>query len=161
MEGLHWATPAELLDPDPVLAGYASRGIAIVVPMAATQREALTRASGAPAAADDPTGFALARLRGFVEGGGRLVFGTGGGFAGQFDPLTDHLLWEEAGIPFAIRLAALTSEAAARFGYLYVGAVEIGMVADLVLLDGDPEVDATAFTRVNLVLREGRPLFVR
>jgi hypothetical protein len=35
------------------------------------------------------------------------------------------------------------------------------MVADLVLLDGDPEVDATAFTRVNLVLREGRPLFVR
>jgi imidazolonepropionase-like amidohydrolase len=101
----------------------------------------------------------LSALRGFVDAGGRIVFGTGAGYLAAYDPMPEHLLLEEAGIPFAARLAALTTEPAARFGYDFVGAVEPGMVADLVLVEGDPEVDAMAFGRVRLVLREGRPLF--
>jgi imidazolonepropionase-like amidohydrolase len=161
IEGVHWATPAELLDPESGLATFAQSDIAVIFSLAATQREATARASGDPVAEEDPLGLALTRLRGFLYAGGRIVFGTGAGFAGQYDPLTDHLLLEEAGIPFPFRLAALTTEAAGRFGYLYLGAIEPGMVADLVLLAGDPELDATAFTQVRVVLREGRPLFVR
>jgi hypothetical protein len=33
------------------------------------------------------------------------------------------------------------------------------MVADLVLVDGDPEADITSLARIRLVLREGRTIF--
>ena len=91
--------------------------------------------------------------------GGRLIFGTGAGYNPRYDPMSEHILLEEGAIPFASRLASLTTEPAVRFGYGYVGGVWPGMVADLVLVEGDPEVDVTAFGRVRLVLREGRPLF--
>jgi imidazolonepropionase-like amidohydrolase len=161
IEGVHWAVPSELLDPEPGLAAFAASGVALIPSLAATEREAGARASGDPGATGDPLAVALARLRGFVDAGGRIVFGTGAGFAGQFDPLTDHLLLEEAGIPFPLRLAALTTEAAGRFGYQYLGAIEPGMAADLVLLEGDPELDATAFVEVRVVLKDGQPVFVR
>ena len=101
----------------------------------------------------------LSALHGFVERGGRLVFGTGAGYVPRYDPMPDHLLLDEGGITFADHLASLTSEPAIRFGHDYLGRVAPGMVADLVLLDGDPEMDVTAFGRVRLVLREGRALF--
>jgi hypothetical protein len=114
------------------------------------------RAGGAsPVAVDE----ALGMVRAFVGTGGRLVFGTGAGYVDAYDPLPDHFLLSDAGIAFDVRLASLTTEPALRFGYAYAGEIAPGMVADLVLLEGDPEVDVTAFGRVQMVLREARGLF--
>lgn len=141
------------------LAGLASSDVALVTGLE-LQRQAssvmndgdLDRVSAAMEAG-------LRELRPFEDRGGRLIFGTGAGYIEQYDPLSEHLLLEDAGVTFAARLAALTTEPAFRFGYDYLGPVETGMVADLVLMDGDPEADITSLARVRLVLREGRTIF--
>ncbi len=101
----------------------------------------------------------LDRLGAFVVGGGALVFGTGAGYVPEWDPSLELLLLEEAGVPLWQILDALTFEAAVRFGHDYTGLVEPGMVADLVLVDGDPWADPGALERVLWVLRDGRTIY--
>jgi len=62
-----------------------------------------------------------------------------------------------AGMNFQQILASLTTNPATRFGYLnHSGRIAKGMDADLVVLDGDPAKDVTAFSRVEKVIRGGR-----
>lgn len=159
--GVHWADPEELLEGQGLLQLPGGSGTALV-PGLGLARERAQQAS--PTEVLGPTErlqASMGRIRDFVQGGGQLLFGTGSGYTDQYDPITDHLLLDDGGIPFPVRLAALTTVPADRFGFLYLGEIEPGMVADLVMVEGDPEVDVTALARVQLVLREGRPLFVR
>ncbi len=59
------------------------------------------------------------------------------------------------GLSFGARLAMLTTGPAARFGASSTGRLAPGLDADLVVLDGDPAADPTAFARVRCTLRRG------
>jgi imidazolonepropionase-like amidohydrolase len=102
---------------------------------------------------------AQAQVAAFVGAGGRIAFGSGFGWGTMQDPLLELELLDDAGIGFSAILAALTTEPALRFGQVDRGEVEPGMVADLVLLDGDPRADLSAFERVRWVLRSGVPIY--
>lgn len=141
------------------LAGLAGGDVALVTAIELQRQAAIVLLEGDLDAVTTGVEDALARLRPFEEMGGRLLFGTGSGYINQYDPMSEHLLLEEAGLSFAARLSALTMEPAIRFGFDYLGAVEPGMVADLVIVDGDPEADITSLGRVRMVLREGRTIY--
>ncbi|CAN5753627.1 hypothetical protein BH23GEM11_BH23GEM11_14020 [soil metagenome] len=99
------------------------------------------------------------RFGGFVAAGGHAAFGSGFGWGASQDPILEVELVEESGIGFAAILASLTNEPVLRFGYDDRGEVEPGMVADLVLVDGDPRADLSALERVRWVLRDGIPIY--
>jgi imidazolonepropionase-like amidohydrolase len=62
-----------------------------------------------------------------------------------------------AGMSFRQILASLTTNPATRFGYASrSGRIAKGMDADLVVLDGDPGRDVTAFSKVHQVIRDGK-----
>ena len=91
-----------------------------------------------------------------VAAGVRIAAGTDAG-----TPFNPHGgLWRElalmhsAGMPLDRVLVAATSEASALLG-LEAGALESGRIADAVLLDGDPLVDAAAYRSVALVVQDG------
>jgi hypothetical protein len=102
---------------------------------------------------------AQGRLGAFMGAGGRIAFGSGFGWGANLDPLLEMELMIDAGLTFDQLLAALTTEPAARFGYDDRGEIEPGMIADLVLVDGDPRVDLSALERVRWVLRGGVPVY--
>jgi cytosine/adenosine deaminase-related metal-dependent hydrolase len=141
------------------LSGLIGGDIALVSGIELQRRAATLLHNGDLDAVSNSMDAALSELRPFEDRGGRILFGTGSGYIDQYDPISEHLLLEDAGVSFATRLAALTSEPAIRFGLDFLGAVEPGMVADLVLVDGDPEADITSLARIRLVLREGRTIF--
>ena len=63
----------------------------------------------------------------------------------------------EDGMSFQQILASLTTNPATRFGYSsHGGRIAKGMDADLVVLDGDPARDVTAFSKVHQVIRGGK-----
>jgi len=161
LAGIHWPDASTLLGGDGTI--HVPGGTeTVLVPALGLVREVALAAS--PTGAIGPMEQLAEVADGilsFVNGGGSLMFGSGAGYVDQYDPMTDLLVLAEAGIPFSTRLASLTTVPAERFDYFSLGVVEQGMVADLVLVDGDPEVDVNAFGRVRIVLREGRPLFVR
>ena len=95
----------------------------------------------------------------FLGAGGSLVFGTGAGYIPDYGPSTELVLLEDAGVSFRQLLAALTLEPALRFGHEYTGLVEPGMVADLVLVEGDPESDRSALDRVVWAMRDGYTIY--
>lgn len=98
-------------------------------------------------------------IRGFVAQDGPLVFGTGSGYVPEYDPSGEFVLLDEAGVSFPMLLNALTAEPANRFGHTYTGILEPGMVADMVLVEGDPSSDLSALERVRWVLVEGRTVY--
>jgi imidazolonepropionase-like amidohydrolase len=56
----------------------------------------------------------------------------------------------------------LTVAPAARFGVTEkLGTITSGKMADLVVLDGDPASDVTAFSRVRFTIRTGRVIYER
>jgi imidazolonepropionase-like amidohydrolase len=99
-------------------------------------------------------------LRAFSQAGGEVIFGTDVGYIDHFDTALEFTLMSRAGMTFQQILASLTTAPARRFGNSgRSGRVAPGMDADLVVLDGDPAKDITAFSRVRLVIRGGRILY--
>jgi imidazolonepropionase-like amidohydrolase len=67
-------------------------------------------------------------------------------------------LLERAGLSRRAALRAATSDAAVQLGLEHTGRVSVGHVADLLLLDGDPEDDLERLTRPVAVFANGRQL---
>ncbi len=117
----------------------------------------LTRASWpapdeSPEEADRRMQAALDEVASHVAMGGVVLFGTGAGYVPEYDPSMEMMLLEEVGVPL---LESLTLLPAIQLGHDYTGLIEPGMVADLVVIEGDPVADPSSLTRVRWVLKEG------
>lgn len=139
--------------PDSVrLAELVARGVALIPSLS---RLSIPGDTESPEGAAARVHSALDAMGGFVAAGGVLVFGTGAGYVAEFDPTVELMLLDEAGVPFDRIFAALTVEPAVRFGFDYTGLIEPGMIADLVMVEGDPSADIGAMDRVRAVIRDG------
>jgi imidazolonepropionase-like amidohydrolase len=100
---------------------------------------------------------AAQQLKAFSQAGGQVLFGTDVGYIDQFDTTEEFMWMSRAGMNFRQILASLTTNPATRFGYSsHSGRIAKGMDADLVVLDGDPGKDVTAFSKVHQVVRGGQ-----
>lgn len=142
--------------PDTLAARLRQHGIALV-PTLKLWRAELVR-EGVPAAtAERIQRTAVDQLRAFVRAGGEVLFGTDVGYMQDDDPHEEYALMAAAGMSGRQILASLTTAPAARFARgKQTAIIAPGEIADLVLLDGDPIDDVTAFRRVILVVQGGR-----
>ena len=90
-------------------------------------------------------------VKAIYDAGGRIVAGVDSPFVTFADSLhVEMRLYAEAGIPPARVLQLATLEGARAIGAeSEIGSVEIGKIADLVLLDGDPLASIADTTKVS------------
>jgi hypothetical protein len=96
-------------------------------------------------------------VKAIVDAGGRVVAGVDSPFVTFADSLhVEMRLYAEAGISPARVLQLATIEGAKGIGVdSEIGSIEIGKIADLVLLDGDPLADINATKNVTWVMKNG------
>ncbi|QUD90322.1 amidohydrolase family protein [Phenylobacterium montanum] len=98
----------------------------------------------------------VSEVRDYAAAGGQILFGTDVGYIDAYDTTEEFQLLSRA-LDWRMILKSLTTAPAERFGFAdRKGRLAPGMDADLVVLDGDPAKDATAFSRVRTTIREGR-----
>ena len=107
-----------------------------------------------------PQTMAVNNLRRFVDAGGKVALGTDyEGYTCNWDlgmPMTEIRLMEEAGMtPMQIIVAATRHGAHVCNLERQLGTLEVGKIADLFLIEGDPLADLENLQRVRLVIREG------
>jgi imidazolonepropionase-like amidohydrolase len=103
---------------------------------------------------------AVQELRAYSEAGGQILFGTDVGYTDHFDTEEEFRLMSRAGMNFQQILGSLTTNPVARFGYAsHSGRIAKGMDADLVVLNGDPASDISAFSKVRDVVRDGKLIY--
>ena len=99
-------------------------------------------------------------MRSVAAVGGQLLFGTDAGYMQDFDPSGEYRFLAEAGLSFPQILAMLTTAPAERFGAAArSGRIEVGLAADLVAVEGNPETDVTVLARVRYALGGGALLY--
>ena len=103
---------------------------------------------------------AVANLRRFVEAGGTVALGTDfDGYNAPFDtgmPLIEMDLMQQAGMsPMQIIVSATRNGALVSNRLGDLGTVEVGKIADLIVVRGDPLQDIHAMADVRLVMRSG------
>jgi imidazolonepropionase-like amidohydrolase len=90
------------------------------------------------------------------KAGVKIVFGTDTGVSAHGDNAREFVLMVEAGMP---ALEAITSATIVPAKFLDVddrlGTVQVGKLADLVAVPGDPLVDISAMRRINFVMKGG------
>lgn len=96
-----------------------------------------------------------ASFRQALESGVEICFGGDVGVYPHGDNVRELELMVEYGMPVADVLTAATSGNASIFELDDRGRVEAGLLADLVVVDGDPSVDISALRNVVLVLKGG------
>ena len=135
------------------------RGIALT-PTLTLWRAELVRNGDGEADARAAQQVAVDQLRTFIRAGGQVLFGTDVGYLQDDDPTEEYELMAAAGMDSMQILASLTTAPAARFGDAdRDGRLARRRVADVVVLDGDPAQDVTAFARVARVIRNGRTIY--
>ncbi len=101
-------------------------------------------------------------VREFNLRGGELLFGTDVGYMTDYDTTEEFRALAACGLNAAGVLRMLTTAPAGRFGVAgEKGVIAPGKLADVVVLDDDPERDLTAFARVRYTIRGGRLLYAR
>ena len=117
------------------------------------------RGGGSAADAKGLAESGVAQLKAYAGAGGQILFGTDVGYIDTFDTTEEYQLMGEA-IDWHAILASLTVNPAARFGFsAHKGRVAVGMDGDLVVLDGDPAKDVTAFAKVRATIRAGQIIY--
>jgi|GEM_PF-112947 len=103
----------------------------------------------------------LKEVKSYSDIGGRIMFGTDIGFLPDYASLTKEFGYlARAGLSFSQILASLTTVPAERLGFGgSTGVIKRGMDADLLVLDGDPAKDQSAFYHVALTMRQGRVIY--
>jgi imidazolonepropionase-like amidohydrolase len=103
----------------------------------------------------------LKEVKDYSDIGGQIMFGTDIGFIQDYPSLTKEFGYlARAGLTFSQILASLTTAPAARLGFAdSTGTIKQGMDADLLVLDGDPAKDQSAFYHVALTIRQGRIIY--
>jgi imidazolonepropionase-like amidohydrolase len=100
---------------------------------------------------------AIQELKAYSDGGGQILFGTDVGYTDHYDTTLEFTLMSRAGMNMRQILASLTTNPALRFGYSsHSGSIAKGMDGDLVILEGDPAQDISAFAKVHQVIRGGK-----
>jgi imidazolonepropionase-like amidohydrolase len=103
---------------------------------------------------------AAQQLKAFSQAGGQVLFGTDVGYIDQFDTSEEFKWMSRAGMTFPAILASLTTNPAQRFGYsAHSGRIAKGLDADLVVLEGDPAQNTSAFSRVRYTIRGGEVIY--
>ena len=106
----------------------------------------------------------IKNLARFVEAGGEVALGTDYGGAPQMAfelgmPISEIEWMMEAGMtPMQIIVSATKNAARACNMEGQIGTLEVGKLADILVVDGDPLTDIHALTKVHLVLREGKSI---
>ncbi|MBM4225545.1 MAG: amidohydrolase family protein, partial [Gammaproteobacteria bacterium] len=90
------------------------------------------------------------------KAGVKIVFGTDTGVSAHGDNAREFVLMVEAGMPPLEAIKSATS-VAAKFLEIddRLGSVQVGKIADLVAVPGDPLADISAMLRVNFVMKDG------
>jgi len=118
------------------------------------------RGNAPPAEIEKGMSRAAQQLKAFSQAGGQVLFGTDVGYIDMFDTSEEFAWMSRAGMNFRQILASLTTNPATRFRYSsHSGRIAKGMDADLVVLDGDPAKDVTAFSKVHQVIRGGQLIY--
>ena len=98
-------------------------------------------------------------LRRFVEAGGQVALGTDAGYLAGLEigmPLDEIALMEEAGMtPMQVIVAATRNGAHVCRLERQLGTLEIGKLADVLVVDGDPLQDLETLANVRLVIHGG------
>jgi imidazolonepropionase-like amidohydrolase len=103
---------------------------------------------------------AIANLRDFVNAGGKVALGTDyAGYYTEFDlgmPIREIEWMQEAGMtPMQIIVAGTKNAAHVCNLDHELGTLEVGKIADVLVVDGDPLDDIHALTHVRMVLHNG------
>jgi imidazolonepropionase-like amidohydrolase len=90
------------------------------------------------------------------KGGVKIAFGTDQGVAPHGDNAKEFQFMVEAGIPAleAIRMATLNG-ATVMGRDKELGTLEVGKLADIVAVSGDPSKDITAMMKMAMVMKDG------
>ncbi|MFT6057472.1 MAG: Tol biopolymer transport system component/cytosine [Pseudohongiellaceae bacterium] len=96
-------------------------------------------------------------LRRIVEGGGRIQAGTDSPFIPHAEALHRELeIYVEAGLSPAKALRTATSESAEAIGVAdQIGSIVPGLMADMVIIEGDPLANISAIRNVRQVIKSG------
>jgi imidazolonepropionase-like amidohydrolase len=143
--GDEWAKAAAELIKDPNLA---------FVPQAV--RESWTRIAGRDS---DDEGYKKTTefLRKYAEAGGKIVAGTDAGVMPGLSLHYEMQMLVDAGIPAMKVLQAATLWGAESFGQgRELGSVEVGKLADLTIIEGDPLKDIAATKNIRMVIKDGK-----
>jgi imidazolonepropionase-like amidohydrolase len=90
------------------------------------------------------------------KAGVKIAFGTDQGVAPHGDNAFEFVYMVEAGMPPMAAIKSATIVSAEALGLeKELGTVEVGKIADLVAVPGDPLFDITAMTKVSFVMRSG------
>ena len=132
-------------------------------PLSDMQRQTLaSRFSGGNAGTTAGVGnVATENVRRLRAAGVRLIAGTDAPNPGTASGVSMHgelRLLQRAGLSAAEALAAATSAGAEAFGIDDRGRIAEGRIADLVLVDGDLEIDLSQSTRIHAVWKDGYPV---
>lgn len=103
----------------------------------------------------------IGQLRAWLAARGVVLFGTDvDAGMDDYDPKDEYALMAQAGMTYQQILAALTTAPAKKFGDSgRLGRIAPGLVADLVIFEGNPSRDVRAFAAVRYTIRDGRVIY--
>ena len=140
-----------------LIARLKARNIALIPTM--TLFEVETKKYAGPESLAPTIKMITSEVKDYSAAGGQILFGTDVGYTDVYDTSEEYRLMSAA-LDWRQILGSLTTAPASRFGFAaHKGRVAVGMDADLVLLNGDPVQDPTAFARVRDTIRGGRVIW--
>jgi imidazolonepropionase-like amidohydrolase len=134
----------------------ANKGVALCPTLAAS--EAMSRYSGWRRGEKEPAALKERRgsFRQALEAGVTIICGSDAGVFAHGDQARELELMVEYGMHPVEALRSATSTAARVLNLPDRGKIQVGLLADLVAVDGDPAQDIAALRRVQLVVKDGQ-----